>query len=52
MYTLGLTDPSHAIGFAVMDSNPAPIPIWNNPRKKEIKAKDTCLKWTSSETIF
>ena len=24
--TLGLTDPSQAIGLAVMDSNPAPMP--------------------------
>lgn len=26
-YTLGLTVPSQPIEFAVMDSNPAPIPI-------------------------
>ncbi|KAF5820164.1 hypothetical protein HanXRQr2_Chr02g0085711 [Helianthus annuus] len=25
--TLGFTDPSQAIGLAVIDSNPAPIPI-------------------------
>jgi len=27
--TLGLTDPSHAIGFAVIDSKPAPMPKQN-----------------------
>lgn len=25
-YTFGLTDPSHAIGLAVIDSKPAPMP--------------------------
>jgi hypothetical protein len=25
-YTCGLTDPSHAIGLALMDSRPAPMP--------------------------
>ncbi|MFS7916422.1 hypothetical protein Hanom_Chr02g00176941 [Helianthus anomalus] len=27
VYTLGFTDPSQAIGLAVIDSSPAPIPI-------------------------
>lgn len=47
--TAGLTDPSHAIGLVVMDSNPAPIPASNISSAQSSMKKG---QWRNQRRLF